>query len=110
MKPSCEFFEDYQFSKYLLLRYMNSPRVVEQVSTMMYDCLIKYLKNNIVNHESKYLLCYRKHVRHYSDYSNTILEGCNKGLKYHSSPVTPSMRIDNSFVVMANDCDIKMPD
>ena len=57
MKPSCEFLEEYQFFKYLLLRYVNSPRVVEQISTMMYDSLVKYLNNYIVTHEYKYLFC-----------------------------------------------------
>jgi len=107
MKPNCQTMEEYILSKYLLHRYISSPTVVEKVSTLMYEHFVIYLKANIETHESKYLFCLRKHVRHYAEYSNTILEGCNNAIKYHSSSVTPATRLDNSFTIIANNSDLK---
>ena len=84
MKPNCQTMEEYILSKYLLHRYLSSPTVVEKVSTLMYEHFVIYLKANIETHEAKYLFCLRKHVRHYAEYSITILEGCNNAIKYHS--------------------------
>ena len=66
-----------------------------------------YVKGYIETHESKYLFCLRKHIRHYLEYSNTILEGCNNAIKYHSSSVTPASILDNSFTIIANNSDLK---
>ena len=107
MKPSCETMEEYLLSKYLLHRYLASAKVVKQVSTLMYEHFNIYVKGYIETHESKYLFCLRKHIRHYAEYSNTILEGCNNTIKYHSSSVTPASRLDNSFTIIANNSDLK---
>ena len=58
-------------------------------------------------HESKFLFCIRKHGIHYGEYSNTVLEGCNNAIKHHSSSVTPATRLDNSFTIISNNCDMK---
>ena len=47
MKPDCEYFEEYNFSKYLLFRYVSSSSVVAKVSTMMHDILNQFVKEHI---------------------------------------------------------------
>ena len=107
MKQGCETLEEYRLSKYLLYKYLQSKPVVDNVSTLFYSNVELYLKKYIETHESKFLFCFRKHIRHYGEYSNTILEGCNNGLKYHSTPVTPQTRLDNSFTIISNNSDLK---
>ena len=55
------------------------------------------------NTECKYYL--RKHIRHYGEYTNSIHEGTNRGLKFNAAPVTPCTRLDNSIVILSqNGC------
>ena len=89
MKQGCETLEEYQWFKYLLYEYLKSQTVVDKVSTRFYSNVELYLKKYIETHETNFLFSLRKHIRHYVKYSNTILEGYNDTLKYHSSSVTP---------------------
>ena len=73
----------------------------------MYEHFNVYVKGYIETHESKYIFCLRKIIRHYADYSNTILEGYNNAIKYHFCSVTPASRLDNSFTSIANNSDLK---
>ena len=107
MKPGCETLEEYYFSKYLLYKYLLCQSVVQKITTLMYSNVRVFIKNRIETHESKFLFCIRKHVRHYGEYSNTVLEGCNNAIKHHSSSVTPATRLDNSFTIISNNCDMK---
>ena len=108
MKPNCETFKEYVLSKYLLYKYLQSDAVINKVSTLMYSHVTLFVKKRIEIHESKFLFSLRKHVRHYAEYSNTVLEGCNNGIKYHSSNVTPQTRLDNSFTIISNNSDMKV--
>ena len=107
MKPQCETYEEYTLSKFLLLQYTMSPTVVSLLTTLLYENLTIFLKNRIETHDSKYLFCMRKHIRHYAEYSNTILEGCNFGIKFHSASVCPATRIDNCFTITSNNAEMK---
>ena len=49
----------------------------------------------------------RKHIRHYAEFSNTILDGCNFGIKFHSASVCPATRIDNYFTIISNNAEMK---
>ena len=107
MKQGCETLEEYRLSKYLLYKYLKSKPVVDKVSTLFYSSVELYLKKYIETHESKFLFCFKKHIRQYGEFSNTILKGCNNVLKYHSSSVNPKNRLDNSFTIISNNSDLK---
>ena len=97
MKPGIETREAYMLSKYLLLKYVNSPQVVEQLGTLMASHMVLFLRKYIDPHESKFLFYLRKHVRHYAEYSNSVHKGTNNAIKYSSTPVKPSSLLRYSF-------------
>ena len=108
MKPVCETYKEYTLSKYLSYKYLQSDEIVSKLTNLMDSHVILFVKKRIEIHESKFLFSLRKHVQHYADYSNTVLEGCNNGIKYHSSNVTPQTRLDNSFTIITNNSEMKV--
>ena len=97
MKPGIETREEYMLSKYLLLKYVNSPQVVEQLGTLMASHMVLFLRKYIDPHESKFLFYLRKNVRHYGEYSNTIHDGTNNAIKHSTTPVKPSFVLSHTF-------------
>ena len=81
MKSGIETREEYILSKYLLLKYVKSPEIFQQLGDLMAAHFVLFLRKHIEVHESKYLFYLRKHVRHYGVYSNAIHEGTNNALK-----------------------------
>ena len=108
MKPNCETYKEYVLSKYLLYKYLQSDAVINKVSTLMYSHVTLFVKKRIEIHESKFLFSLRKYVRHYAEYSNKVFEGCNNGIKYHSSNVTPQTRLNNSFTIIRGKSAVKL--
>ena len=52
----------------------------------------------------------RKNIRHYGEYSNSIHEGTNKGIKYNAVPVLPTSSLDNALIILSKNAQRKSSD
>ena len=60
---------------------------------------------HIVLHESNFCFFLRLNLRHFDEYTNSIHEGTNRGLKYNTAPVGPSTKIEKAFTIICNNAE-----
>ena len=102
MKPMCETREEYELSKALLLQYVKSEKVDAMLGgTLFMESFLTFFRHYVEPLEAYYVYYLRKDIRHYGEYTNSIHEGTNRGLKYNAAPVGPSTRLDNSLVILS---------
>ena len=51
-------------------------------------------------YETQFYFYLRLDLRHFEEYTNSIHEGTNRGLKYNSAPVGPSTNIEKAWAIM----------
>ena len=100
MKGQCESQHEYEISKKLLMKYVQSEYVITSLGEIFTKAFLTFFRQCIEPFESDFLFHLRKDLRHYAEYSNSTHEGTNRGLKYNAAPVTPATRLDNSTVIL----------
>ena len=101
MKDSCESKEEYEYSKSLLIKYVQSDYIKKNLGELFIDSFLLFFRQNIEPLEAFYVFYLRKDLRHYGEYSNSIHEGTNRGLKFNAAPVTPATRLDKTTVILS---------
>ena len=95
-------------SKSLLVKYVESDEVADALGHDNVQRLLTFMRSYVFPHESHYVHYKFKHIRTLDEYSNSPLEGTNKGLKYNSSSVLPAMSLGQSSKVMGDQDETKM--
>jgi hypothetical protein len=103
MRPgsgSCETEEEYKVSKALLLKYINSSRVVTTIGHDACRKLETFISSHVQPHEQHYCFFQRLSIRHMDMYSNTPHEGTNNGIKASAAPSMPQHSIATAARVL----------
>ena len=101
MKRRCITYLQYKYSRYLFVKYIYSPEIVNLFGLAFANNVSLFLRKYVVPYEKNFIYCNRKDVRHYGEYSNTPLEGTNNGLKHASIGTHPGLSMDNSMVILS---------
>ena len=101
MKLSCETSEEYNYSFKVFKKFVQSKEIQEKLTELFSKSVLLFLKNNVQTNETHYVMYRKTWRRHYEEYSNSIHEGTNRGLKYNAAPVTPGTRLDHSLIIMS---------
>ena len=70
MSDACETMQEYNYSKFQLTRYIKSDYVTSTLGYVFAENVLRWLRKYVFVHESYFLFCLRKHIRHYKEYSN----------------------------------------
>ena len=100
MKLSCETKSEYDYSFNVFKKFVVSQEIKEKLTEAFSQSVLLFLKNNLQTQEAHYVMYRKIFRRHYEEYSNSIHEGTNRGLKYNAAPVTPGTRLDHSLIIM----------
>ena len=100
MSDACETMQEYNYSKFQLTRYIKSDYVTSTLGYVFAENVLRWLRKYVFVHESYFLFCLRKHIRHYGEYSNSIHEGTNNAIRSAAATVTKAHKIENSLGII----------
>ena len=60
-----------------------------------------FVQRHVLVHENHFLFYHRNSISHYGEYSNTLLEGTNFGLKHSSISTHPGLSMDSSMMILS---------
>ena len=96
MKSSCETREEYLVSKLMFKKFLNSKPIKTKLGTTFIQNVESFVTKHIEPHETYFCFYLRLNLRSFEEYTNSIHEGTNRGLKYNSAPVGPSTNIEKA--------------
>ena len=105
MKSSCETREEYLVSKLLFKKFLNSKQIKTKLGTTFIQNVENFVTKHIEPHETYFCFYLRLNLRSFEEYTNSIHEGTNRGLKYNSAPVGPSTNIEKALAIMCNNAE-----
>ena len=91
MMKDVETEKEFFVSKALLMFYLHSSEIRALIQPQEIQRLMDFLRQHVCPHETSFARCYFLDVRGFDAYSNTPLEGTNRGLKYCENAVRPDM-------------------
>ena len=94
MKNSCETQEEYFVFKLMFKKFLHSKQIKSKLGTSFMQNVENFVTKQNQPHETQF--------RHFKEYTKSIHQGTNKGLKYNSAPVGPSINIEQALVIMCN--------
>ena len=97
MKSSCETQQEFMASKLMFKKFWNSKQIKSTLGSLFIDNVQNFVAKHIEPHESNFCFYQRFNLRHFDEYTNSIHEGTNCGLKYNSAPVDPSTEIEKAI-------------
>ncbi len=104
MQPGfCETEQEYDVSKALLMDFIMSEKVVNDVcggESSIPRRIMEFITNYVLIYEDQFLFYRRKNIRHFNEYTNCAHEGTNFGAKAHSAQLLPSLSIFQSAKTM----------
>ena len=101
MRLSCESREEYECSFKVFKKFAESQEIKDKITELFSKSVLLFLKNNVQTQETHYLMYRKTFRRNYEEYSNSIHEGTNCGIKYNAVPVTPGTHLDHSLIIMS---------
>jgi len=101
MKCNCETYLEFKYSYFLFMKYLFSPVVTSTFGHAFPNNIASFLRKYVLTWEKWILFCYRKHIRHYGEYSNTPLEGTNFSIKHSAISTHPQLSLENSFQIIS---------
>ena len=102
MKSSCETQEEYLVSKLIFKIFLSSKQIKSKLGTTFIENIENFVTKHIEPHEIQFCFYLRLNLRHFEDYTNSIHEGTNSGLKYNSTPVGSSTNIEKALAIICN--------
>ena len=102
MKHSCETREEYLVSKLIFTNFLNWKQIKSKLGISFIENVENFVTKHIEPHEAYFCFYSRLNLRHFKEYTNSIHEGTNRGLKYNSTPVGPSTNIEKVLAIMCN--------
>ena len=104
-KLSCESRTEYDYSFKVFKKFVESCEIKDKLTEAFPKSVLLFLKNNVQTQETHYVMYHKVIRRHYEEYSNSIHEGTNRGIKYNAAPVTPATHLDHSLVIMTKNAE-----
>ena len=101
MKRRCITYLEYKYSRYLFMKYIYSPDIVNLFGLPFANNVSMFVRKHVIPYEIFFIFCNRNNVRHYGEHSNTPLEGTNNALKHSSMSTHPGLSMDNSMVILS---------
>ena len=74
-------------SKLMFKKFLNSKQIKSTLGSPFIDSVQNFITKRIEPHESNFCFYLRLNLRHFDEYTNSIHEGTNRGLKYNTAPV-----------------------
>jgi hypothetical protein len=84
----------------LLIKFVTSSTTVNLIGVYESNAIVKFLRDYVFTHEDNFASYHYRNTRGFEEYSNTPLEGTNRGLKYSDFGVNKKMGVDKSAVNM----------
>ena len=105
MRPGyCQSKEEYELSKYLLLKYVTSNHFLRVVGGENYEymirAIVKYIRSYVFPYEQMYAAHLRKDVMHFDISHSSAHEGTNFGLKAHAASARPNQGLHQAAAAM----------
>ena len=105
MRPGyCQSKQEYELSKYFLLKYVTSDHFLRVVGGKNYEFMIrsivKYLRSYVFPYEEMYASYRRKRIKHFDISHSSAHEGTNFGLKSHAASVRPNRGLSQAAAAM----------
>ena len=101
MKSECSSYLQYKYSRYLFMKYLYSREIINTFGVSFFNNVAIFVRKHVLPHGKTFLYYLQKHIRHYGEYSNTLLEGKNYGLKHSSICTHPGLSLDNLMVILS---------
>ena len=76
-------------SKLIFKKFLNSKQIKSTLGIPFIDSVQNFITKHIEPHESNFYFYLRSNLRHFDEYTNSIYEGKNCGLKFNTAPVGP---------------------
>ena len=102
MKNSCETREQYLVSKLIFNKFLKLKQIKSKLGITLIENVEKNFTKHIGPNETHFCLYLRLYLRYFEEYTNSIHEGTNRGLKYNSAPVGQSTNIEKASAIMCN--------
>ena len=77
----------------MFIKILNSKQIQLTLGTSFIYSVQYFVTNHIEPHDSHFSLYLRYNLRHFEEYTNSIHEGTNRGLKYNATHVGPNTNI-----------------
>ena len=81
---------------------LNSKRIKSKLGISFLENVENFVTKRIESHETHIYFYLRLNLTQFEEYTNSIHEGTNRGLKYNSAPVGPSRNIEKVLAIMCN--------
>ena len=101
MKCICVSYLHYKYSRYLFMKYLYSPTVTNLFGVILSNNVSMFVQKHFLVHEKHFLFYHRNDIRHYGEYSNTLLEGTSVGFKHSSISTHPGLLMDSSMMILS---------
>ena len=83
------------------MKYLYCKEVIGLFGITFFNNVATSILKHVFIHEKYFVHCYWNEIRHYGEYSNTLLEGANFGLKHSSISTHPRLSMDSSMVILS---------
>ena len=80
--------------------FLISKQIKSKLGITFIENVENFVTKHIKPHETHFYVYFRLNLRHFEEYTNSIHEGTNRGLKYNSAPVGPSTNIEKALAIM----------
>merc|ERR1711966_478056 len=101
MRYYCENEMEYQISKMMFFRFINTSFIKEKLGKAFIDSVEHFVRAHIEPHEKHYCFYLRKNLRHFDEFTNSVHEGTNNGIRHSAAAVGPSTLIEKSLVILS---------
>ena len=86
--------------------FLNSKQIKSKLGTSFIENVKNFVTKHIKPHETHFCFYLRLNLRHFEEYTNSIHEGTNRGLKYNSASLGPSTNSERALASMCNKIEI----
>ena len=102
MKSSCETQEEFMASKLMFKKFLNPKQIKSTLGSPFIDSVQNFITKHIEPHECNFCFHLRLNFRHFDEYTNSIHEGTNCGLKYNTAPFVPRTIFETAMAIMCD--------
>ena len=83
-------------------KFLDSKQIKSTLGSPFINSVQNFITKHIEPDKSNFRFYLRLNLRHFDEYTNSIHEGTNRGLKYNTAPAGPSTTIEKAMEIMCN--------
>ena len=101
MKLRCVTYLQYKYSRYIFMKILYYKQEIGLFGVIFSNNVANFVRKHILIHEKYFFYCFWNEIRHYSEDSNTSLEGTNYGLKHSSISTLPGLSMNSCMAIVS---------